>query len=53
MCLSPLIAQCFVYGDSLKNSCVAVVIPDEEPVMGWAAKQGLPQQSFADLCKST
>ena len=40
MQLSQLIAQCFLYGDSFKNSCVAVVIPEEEWVMKWAQGKG-------------
>ena len=27
---SPLIAQAFVYGDSLKDNIVAIIVPDEE-----------------------
>ena len=37
--LSNMIAQCFVYGNSLKNACVAVVVPEEEWVMQWAQQQ--------------
>jgi long-chain acyl-CoA synthetase len=29
---SPLIAQCFVYGDSLQSCLVAIIVPDEEPL---------------------
>lgn len=52
---SPLIAQCFVYGDSLQNSLVAIVVPDEEPALAWAKNQNdsrLAQASFAEACKS-
>ena len=52
---SPLIGQCFVYGDSLQNSLVAIVVPDEEPVRAWANNIGdssLSQSSFAEICKS-
>ena len=34
--LSQAVAQCFVYGDSFQNACVAVVIPEEEWAMKWA-----------------
>ena len=52
---STLIAQCFVYGDSLQNSLVAIVVPNEEMALAWAKNQDdsrLAQASFADVCKS-
>ena len=50
---SPLIAQCFVYGDSLQSSLVALVVPDEEPALAWAAKdEKLAGASFAQICES-
>jgi len=52
---SPLIGQCFVYGDSLQSSLVAIMVPDEEPVRAWAKNQGdeqLSQAPFAEICKS-
>jgi len=50
--LSPMIAQTFIYGDSLKNNVVGIIIPEEEWVMAWAQKQGLASASFAELCKN-
>ena len=50
--LSPMIAQTFIYGDSLKNNVVGIIIPEEEWVMDWAKKQGLASASFAELCKN-
>lgn len=41
MGLSPMIAQFFLYGDSLQNCNVAIVVPEEEWVMAWAGKKGL------------
>ena len=32
---SPLIARCFVHGDSLQDRLVAVVVPDEEALQAW------------------
>jgi len=38
---SPLIAQAFIYGDSLKHQLVGVVVPDSEALKDWARGQGL------------
>ena len=35
-CRSPLVAQAFIYGDSLQSFLVAVIVPEEETVMKWA-----------------
>ena len=29
-----------VYGDSLQNCCVAIIVPDKEAVAAWAAANG-------------
>jgi len=34
--LSLAIEQCFLYGDSFKNACVCVIIPNEDWVKKWA-----------------
>ena len=47
---APLVAQTYVYGDSLKACLVGVVVPDEEVLMAWAKKNGV-SGSFTDLCK--
>ncbi len=39
--LSPAIEQCFIYGDSLKNSCVSVIIPSEPWAKDWARENGV------------
>ncbi|KAI9217205.1 hypothetical protein BC828DRAFT_391771 [Blastocladiella britannica] len=49
-----LIAQAFVYGDSLKASLVGVFIPDEETFVPWARAQAVEgvaaDADFATLC---
>jgi long-chain acyl-CoA synthetase len=51
---SSFIAQCFVYGDSLQSSLVAIVVPDEDVVRGWAESNAptLTKGSFDALCQS-
>ena len=48
---SPLVAQSFVYGDSLRSQLVAVLVPDPETLLPWAASRDLPQD-LAALCKN-
>ncbi|KAI9102624.1 hypothetical protein DFS34DRAFT_609930 [Phlyctochytrium arcticum] len=47
-----IVAQSFVYGDSLQAVLVAVIVPDEDVFPTWVAAQGLPTtgKSFAELC---
>jgi len=52
---SLLVAQAFVYGDSLQSALVAVLVPDEDTVRHMLDKSGdagLAKSSFADICKS-
>ncbi|KAG6621240.1 putative long-chain-fatty-acid-CoA ligase [Phytophthora cinnamomi] len=46
---SPLIAQAFVHGDSLKSYLVGIIVPDAEIVAKWAKDKGL-EASFEELC---
>ena len=38
-----MIANCFIYGNSMKNNVVAIVVPEEKWVLGWAETKGLDQ----------
>uniref|UniRef100_A0A7N0V8F0 Long-chain-fatty-acid--CoA ligase n=1 Tax=Kalanchoe fedtschenkoi TaxID=63787 RepID=A0A7N0V8F0_KALFE len=44
------VAQCFVYGDSLNSSLVAVVSVDPEVLKEWAASEGIKYDSLESLC---
>lgn len=48
---SPFVAQVYQYGDSLKNACVAIVVPDEEVLTKWATDNNVPG-SFQELCNN-
>ena len=54
---SPLIAQCFVHGDSLQTSLVAIIVPDEEVVVPKFLQRTVPsvesKAAFVDLCRSS
>lgn len=52
---SAYIAQCFVYGDSFQSALVAIVVPDEEVVRGWAKSNAGANEtdSFALLCQNS
>ncbi|KAK9083926.1 hypothetical protein Scep_030397 [Stephania cephalantha] len=45
------VAQCFVYGDSLNSSLVAVVAVDQDALKGWAESEGM-FGDLAELCKT-
>ena len=47
-----LVAQAFVYGDSIQSTIVAVIVPNEETFLPWASKQGFNSKSLEDLCKN-
>ncbi|KAL1317014.1 hypothetical protein HN51_069118 [Arachis hypogaea] len=44
------VAQCFVYGDSLNSSLVAVVAVDPDVLKAWAASEGITYNDISQLC---
>ncbi|KAK4587220.1 hypothetical protein RGQ29_024084 [Quercus rubra] len=44
------IAQCFIYGDSLNSSLVAVVSVDPDVLKAWAASEGIKCEDLGQLC---
>ncbi|XP_065214083.1 long-chain-fatty-acid--CoA ligase 5 isoform X2 [Planococcus citri] len=48
---SQYVRQIFVYGESLKSSIIAIVIPDVHVVKSWALERGLPN-TLSDLCEN-
>lgn len=53
---SLLIAQAFVYGDSLQSALVAIIVPDEEALRSTLAKHddlaSLAKATLSDICKN-
>ena len=52
MNLSMMISQTLIYGDSLKNSVVAIVIPEERWAKEWAVQNDLRDVPLAELCEN-
>ncbi|XP_022099327.1 long-chain-fatty-acid--CoA ligase 1-like isoform X2 [Acanthaster planci] len=46
----PLVAQAFVFGDSLQSFLVGIIVPDEEELKHYAARNNL-RGSFKELCE--
>ncbi|KAA3455715.1 Long chain acyl-CoA synthetase 7, peroxisomal [Gossypium australe] len=44
------IAQCFIYGDSLNSSLVAIVSVDQDALKAWASSQGIKYKDLEQLC---
>eukprot|EP00252_Welwitschia_mirabilis_P011399 TRINITY_DN25636_c0_g1_i2.p1 TRINITY_DN25636_c0_g1~~TRINITY_DN25636_c0_g1_i2.p1 ORF type:complete len:690 (-),score=117.03 TRINITY_DN25636_c0_g1_i2:330-2399(-) len=47
---SKFVAQCLVYGDSLKSSLVAIVAVEPDILRAWADTEGLKYQDLGQLC---
>ena len=45
------VSQAYVYGDSLKSACVAIIVPDEQMLVQWAKDNSIAG-NFAELCKN-
>ena len=48
-CEARFVAQAWVYGDSLQNAVVAVIVPDRDVLLAWANERGKPSD-WASLC---
>ncbi|KAJ8960894.1 hypothetical protein NQ318_020193 [Aromia moschata] len=46
----PLIDNICVYGDSTKNFCVALVVPNQQQLVDLAKKKGIEDKTFEELC---
>ncbi|XP_072975950.1 long chain acyl-CoA synthetase 6, peroxisomal-like [Typha angustifolia] len=44
------ISQCFIYGDSLNSSLVAIVSVEPEVLKAWAASVGIKYEDLGQLC---
>lgn len=48
--LSSFVGQSFVYGDSLKNNVVAIVVPDKDAVTAWGKAAGTANPDYDTIC---
>lgn len=48
----PIVDNICVYGDSSKDYCVALVVPNQQQLTDLATKKGLAELTFEELCKS-
>ncbi|KAJ4722422.1 Long-Chain Acyl-CoA Synthetase [Melia azedarach] len=44
------VSQCFVYGDSLNSSLVAIISVDQDVLKAWAASEGIQYEDLQQLC---
>ncbi|CAG8503813.1 3668_t:CDS:2 [Racocetra fulgida] len=50
-CKHNLVAQAFVYGESLQESLVGIIVPDCDALILWAKQNNLEKHTFEELCK--
>lgn len=48
----PIVDNICVYGDSSKQYCVALVVPNQQQLTDLAEKHGMHEKTFEDLCAS-
>lgn len=46
----PLVAQNFMYGDSLQSCMVGIVVPEKDPFMKWAESAGI-SGTYEEICE--
>lgn len=46
----PLVDNICVYGESTKDHCVALVVPNQQQLAELATKKGIKDKSFEQLC---
>lgn len=46
--MCPFVAQSLIYGDSLKNCCVAIIVPDPDRAKSFAKENGLTEAEVMD-----
>lgn len=50
--LCPYVAQTMIYGDSLKNCCVGIIVPEPSMLAGWAASNNMAGRSNDEIIRS-
>ena len=51
LCKNAFVQQTFVYGNSLRSACVAIIVPYKEQLMNWASEESI-EGSFEEVCKN-
>jgi len=47
---TPLVAQSFVYGDSLKHYLVGIIVPEKADLEAWARTNNIAFETYEQLC---